>query len=202
MFQDMVPFETFWKSWHFGAQRDDASESLRCFTRISLFSPLRVLCNNTADNTFGSFPACWAPPTLPPSCCLSPSRVAAQVGQDELDKERFQFRSIVEATAGYVTSVRMSTCEAQASFHHTSKAKAFYPPYSVNGQEFDDWCNKAANLWKKHSPYVALYTMCCSRDKPAERRLCCSLSLAGMNFVLVSAASRIHRNVSDLMEPK
>lgn len=69
----------------------------QAFYRKTPFSPLPLSCNNTADKTLAPLTSCLVLSSLPPSCCLSPSPLPAQVGQDELDEKRFNFRSIVEA---------------------------------------------------------------------------------------------------------
>lgn len=69
----------------------------QAFYRNTPFSPLPLSCNNTAHKTLGPLTSCLVLSSLPPSCCLSPLPLPAQVGQDELDEKRFNFRSIVEA---------------------------------------------------------------------------------------------------------
>lgn len=70
----------------------------QAFYRNTPFSPLPLSCNNTVDKTLlGPLTSCLVLSSLPPSCCLSPSPLPAQVGQDELDEKRFNFRSIAEA---------------------------------------------------------------------------------------------------------
>lgn len=89
--------------------------------RNTRFSPLPLSCNNTADKTLGPLTSCLVLSSLPPSCCLSPSPLPAQVGQDELDEKRSDFRGIAEAFL-FGCWFGTFTCTARLSCSRSSAA--------------------------------------------------------------------------------
>lgn len=74
--------------------------------------------------------SCSVQSSLPPSCCLSPSPVPPQVGQDELDKERFHFRASSKRlcwVAGFISSVGTFSCPARSSCNRSASVLVVIP---------------------------------------------------------------------------